>query len=80
MPTNIKVEKNIPLPVGGTRLGESKYPFAGMEVGDSFSIPYISSNHEKAVRAAASYQGKQRGMKFTVRVVEEDTLRVWRIE
>lgn len=31
-----KIEKNIPI---ASRAGKSKYPFAEMEIGDSFSVP-----------------------------------------
>lgn len=64
----MKIEKNIPLP--------SKYPFAYMEIGDSFAVP----PHIKraAVTANAMRYGKTHGMQFTVRLMPDRTLRCWR--
>ena len=67
----IVIEKGVPLP---PRRGPvSKYPFAEMEVGDSF-VTDIMSIRGTAKQAAARY-----GKKFTVRRVAEG-FRVWRIE
>ncbi len=74
-----KVENNIAIP---TR--SSKYPFADMNVNDSFFIPTTNPVKERA-RVHASYRGwcfarhmfiHQR--KISVRVIEGG-LRVWRV-
>jgi hypothetical protein len=66
----MKVEKNIPIP--------AKFPFAGMQVGDSFAVP--PDVKRPAVSVAAMRFGLKHGMKFTVRQVADKTFRCWRIE
>lgn len=66
----MKIDKNIPYPV--------KYPFADMEVGDSFLVPALVKR--SAVTVYAGRYGKEHGMKFTVRVMPDRTLRCWRTE
>jgi hypothetical protein len=65
----MKVEKNVPIPV--------KYPFAGMQVGDSFAVP--SNIRREMVSVAAIRYGRKHGMKFTVRQMPDRTYRCWRI-
>jgi hypothetical protein len=65
----MKVEKGVPLP--------SKYPFAGMQIGDSFAVP--NEVKRQAVSVAAHSYGKEHGQKFTVRLMPDRTLRCWRI-
>ena len=91
--TDYKIENNIPIPpsrdytnarrISACRVPR-KYPFHLMKVGDSF---FCLDNN---ARFAAFTYGKGRGIKFTVRKVQEKTigktivftkgLRVWRIE
>jgi hypothetical protein len=66
----MKIEKNVPLPV--------IYPFAKMEVGDSFAVP--SSIRRETVSVAANRYGAKHGMKFTVRLMPNRSYRCWRIE
>jgi hypothetical protein len=66
----MKIEKNVPLPV--------MYPFAKMEVGDSFAVP--SSIRRETVSVAANRYGVKHGMKFTVRLMPNRSYRCWRIE
>jgi len=65
----MKVESNIPMP--------SKFPFAGMEVGDSFLVP--EGVLRATVTVAALRYGRKNGMKFTVRKVPEG-FRCWRVQ
>ena len=66
----MKVEKNVPIP--------NRYPFDEMQVGDSFVVPpKIARN---TVSVAASRYGEKHQMKFTVRRMDDKTLRCWRIE
>lgn len=60
----ITIEKDVPLP--------AKYPFAAMEVGDSFT-----TNNHTAVAAASSY-GRRNGMKFASRK-NGSGYRIWRV-
>jgi len=64
------IDKGIPFP--------SKYPFATMQVGDSFLVPLGTSRF--AVGQSAKRYGEKHGMKFTVRQVADKTFRCWRIE
>lgn len=56
----MKIDKQFPIPV--------KYPFAGMQVGDSFAVP--PDVKRPAVTVAAMRYGRKHGMRFTVRQVE----------
>ena len=65
----MKVEKDVPIP--------NRYPFDEMEVDDSFAVPpEIARN---TVSVAAGRYGDKHGMKFTVRRMDDKTLRCWRI-
>lgn len=66
----IKIEKGVPLPAHGN----TKHPFADMEVGDSF---LASAESSQKVRSAAFNYGKYNNKKFTVRKTADGT-RVWR--
>jgi len=66
----MKIDKQFPIPV--------KFPFAGMQVGDSFAVP--PDVKRPAVTVAAMRFGRRHGMKFTVRQVADKTFRCWRIE
>jgi hypothetical protein len=73
--TLIKIDKGIPAPVGG--IGpKRKYPFAEMEVGDSFFVPGISSREISNVACHALGKGRYN----TQTLVENGVrgARVWR--
>lgn len=84
--SNFKIEKNIPVPSKAA----DEYPFAEMEVGDSFFVP-IEVKSTKSVRnATAAYQQRVRNkngtttLRFTT-VIEnidgkETGVRVWRTQ
>ena len=72
-PTNAPVsdyslDHAVPLPV------PSKYPFAEMSIGDSFSIDY--EDYHRVTSAACDY-GKRHGVKFTTRTTKNEC-RIWR--
>ncbi len=83
------IEKSIPVPAkrpGRPRVYE--YPFAGMEVGDSFSAPRDmgqtkngQDKRQNTIGSCARGYTKRRNptAKFTVRVVDENTVRCWRV-
>ncbi len=66
----MKIEKNVPLPV--------MYPFAKMDIGDSFAIP--PHIQRATISVAANRYGAKHGMKFTVRMMPDRSYRCWRIE
>lgn len=65
-----RIEKNVPLP--------QRYPFAQMEVGDSFAVPEGISRTRVSI--AAMRYGRDHKMKFTVRQMPDRSLRCWRLE
>ena len=64
----MKIEKGVPMP--------HKYPFADMQVGDSFAIP--PTIQRTTVNVAAKRFGDKHGMKFTVRLTADRSYRCWR--
>jgi hypothetical protein len=83
--TTIKVEKNVPLTAWGAnalnttkRGAPTKYPFATMAVGDSFSVvPKSQKNFQSSVWALAAKQRKL-GKTFATRSYKDGSVRVWR--
>lgn len=74
---NIPVERQVPLPDPSTG---TKYPWAEMQVGDSFFVPDRRSPNMSSTAGAA---GRRLGRRFTVRAVQEKGrrgVRVWRLE
>ena len=77
----IKIEKGVPLP--GRAWRRLQYPFADMEVGDSFSVPVPEGEQPGAfassLRSNAFRYGESLNMKFTVRLTAANArVRVWR--
>lgn len=74
------VQHGIPLP---RPLFRAKYPFAIMEVGDSFFAPCKRRvNGQESVTVAARKFAKSKGMRFASRTLTEDGVRgvrVWRV-
>ena len=78
-----KIEKGIPAPKLNTFGRVSNYPFADMEIGDSFKVDPAGGWEGKEllrkVKSAASSAGKKLSRKFIARS-EDEGVRVWRIE
>jgi len=80
-----QIERGVPVPSARTRMGSNKFPFANMEVDDSF---FVTGDAVKPARSASGSFAKRHGVKFTVRATEETDetgqdvagVRVWRIE
>jgi hypothetical protein len=71
--TDIPIDKGVPLPKGRR---EPKYPWASMEVGDSFFVPGTIST------SAATAASKRLGFGFVRRSVVENGvagIRFWRV-
>lgn len=68
---DIKIEKNVPMP-----LRAKKYPFAEMEVGDSF----VTDVSAKRLSNSAAFFGIKNNMKFSVRTLPDGSVRCWRVE
>lgn len=70
------IEKNIQLPNNTGKPGaRPKYPFAQMEVGDSFFAPGMKAN---ALSNASQWHASKTGKKFTC-TKEADGARCWRV-
>lgn len=75
MASNIpKIERGIPMP--NNSKGARKFPFAEMEVGDSFAAP---SDKITSARQSAVAFGKYHGIKFSCRKQEDGSIRIWRV-
>lgn len=76
-PDAIKIESNVPMPPL-TKL--SKFPFASMEVGDSFFVPHMKTSAEMS--GAIALAKRKHGFKFVCRRIIENSapigIRVWR--
>jgi hypothetical protein len=71
-----EIEKNIPAPNGTGKAGaRPKYPFAQMDVGDSFFVPGMKSS---ALSNATQWHASKTGKKFTC-TAEADGARCWRV-
>ena len=75
------VDKDIPIPPSRQHLDKSKYPWATMNVGDSFlfSINTDRLTQQKGNTAARSYvRFKKLDWKFETRKTESG-IRIWRV-
>lgn len=71
----MKIDKDIPMPTRRQGMGRpAKYPFAEMEVGDSF----FSTETRNRLAAASSHAGSRHEMKFAILSVDGG-FRVWRV-
>jgi hypothetical protein len=72
----IKIDKNVPIPAGGKK---TKYPFAEMQVGDSFFLPCDGETERASVLTYAKNHRKTTpNFAITTRKVDGG-LRVWRV-
>ena len=84
-----EIEKGVPVPAGKRGGGRKAiYPFDTMSVGDSFAVPRDKGVtkaggdvRQSTVSSCARLYARKHNpsAKFTVRVVDENTLRCWRI-
>ena len=72
----ISIEKGVP--IQRRRIDMEVYPFADMEIGDSFLATKENSENPHAIRSAAYEAGKRFGRKYVTRSVEGG-IRVWRV-
>lgn len=70
----LEIDKGIPRPAS---LRAAKYPWAALEIGDSFFVPSVNGATHN-VASVASWAGKRHGKKFSSRTVDGG-VRVWRI-
>lgn len=82
MKTISKIEKHIPIPQarGGSSNKGFKtyvYPWRRMQVGDSFLVKNVPQSD---ICSAAAADAKRNGVKYTVRRIPTQGVRVWRIQ
>jgi hypothetical protein len=75
MASSFQIESGVPVPAA--KPGTRQFPFAEMQVGDSF---FVSGGNKAEIRASqAAYQyAKVHGVKFTTGAVEGGR-RIWRV-
>ena len=71
----VKIEKGIPIP---TNKGRLSLPWELLGIGDSFLVD--NRIRTECIRNNAQYYAKKLKRKFSIRKVEEDGTRVWRIK
>lgn len=72
--TTIKIDKNVPMPVGGGRKTSGlMFTIKSMKVGDSFLHPIKT-------RTGLSGLAMRCQISITTRTVDKDNVRVWRIK
>ena len=80
----IRIEKNVPIP-NITKWGVSKYPFAEMEIEDSFAVAITDNNYAEKIRqqlysASRNYVIRNNNKwKFTTKILNTE-VRIWRIK
>ena len=79
-----KVDKNIPIPDINTKKSKYDFPFAHMDINDSFLIEETKDNEVALIRGSMLYALKKfneqnnSNIRITTRTVP-DGIRVWRI-
>jgi len=79
----VPVQKGIPLPPreGSKGFGGPKYPWATMEIGDSFEFTAKGTGFSispKNAAAQARHAGRKYGRTFEVRLMPDGAVRCWR--
>ncbi len=73
-----KIEKDIPYPAPRAR-----YPLDKMEIGDSFEAPRSESGRIRGAivqfHNSIHYRAARKGIVFSMRTIDNDTCRVWRM-
>lgn len=75
----IEIEKDIPIPESNTAGRPAKYPLARMEVGDSFVVD-LETNKYQSIKSAIHASANRQGIKACIRTINDNQVRVWRIE
>jgi hypothetical protein len=74
------LDRSVPIPMNAGR-GNKKYPWADMQIGDSFFVPAGILN---TLRTRAAEAGRKHNMKFVARSWEHDGgvegVRIWRFK
>lgn len=73
-----KIEKKIPIPnnITGKVGATAKYPYSKLSIGDSFVIDSETDNF----RSTMSKYGKSHNLTFTIKRLNKQQCRIWRIK
>jgi hypothetical protein len=74
----IQIESDVPMPAVRRSGKESQYPFAQMDVGDSFAMPIDFMG--KLRGASQHYRKRNPEQRFSIRAEDGETCRCWRVE
>ena len=76
MTDEFKIEKNISVPQNNL-VGGRKYPFNEMEIGNSILVS--GGTAYSARNAAYCYASRNPPTRFTSKILEDGSIRIWRI-
>lgn len=85
--SEFQIEAGVPIPPPSSGGRAYKYPFAGMQIGDSFAIPLTGEMHRKGgdtayvrLKNASKRYERLHGGSFRVRTRrDENAVRCWRV-
>jgi hypothetical protein len=72
-----KIEKDVPIPDDPFLDLKRKYPFAELEIGDSFVV--AARDMRRTTRAADQYRRRHQGWNYRVKRLDDGTVRLWRV-
>jgi hypothetical protein len=72
-----KISSDFPIPPPTSKGHKRRYPLDKMEVGDSFLVPKAE---ERTIRNAVYLWASRHNKKFTIRTLDNGTIRCWRIK
>lgn len=73
-----EIEGNVLIPASRGRSTVHRFPFAQMEVGQSFALPNDKMRNA-AARAANTFAKNNAGFKFITRSMGDGSFRLWRV-
>lgn len=74
----IRIEKNVPMP---TRSAIPPLPLEDMEIGDSFALRASGTRDHNVIRQRLHrFQRNNPPRKFSMRTVDDETVRIFRVE
>lgn len=74
-----KIEEGIPIPERPGR-NRKDHPFNTMKIGDSFIVELPDPSKSEGVKNSIYVLARTRGLKIAIRKIDNDTLRVWRVD
>ena len=72
-----QIEAGVPLASDNCKQPTTRFPLAGLRIGDSFSVP-TRDELRKARDACATWQARHDGWRYTSRSFSDGTGQIWR--